>query len=230
MKFVRVLTAAAALAAFAPAAMADKKSEAYVEVNANSVLKVLNDKTLTDPQREAKFSEYMNLFAHMPSIARRVLGAQGRSISQADFDRYYKIFQTYAMEVYEVHLDQFRGESIRVVGSKDEDSRRSTVTSVIKSSQTGQDTKVYWDVLMSQDGKTYRVRDVGIDLGGSVLWLAQEQQAQFESVLDRNNGNIDKLIDRINAMLADMDARKRDGRGSAYKPRATAGASGGKAG
>ena len=74
-------------------------------------------------------------------------------------------------------------------------------------------------MLASQDGKTYRVRDVGIDLGGSVLWLAQEQQAQFESYLDRNNGDVDKLIGRINVMLADMEARKRDGRGSAYKPR-----------
>ena len=86
------------------------------------------------------------------------------------------------------------------------DARRSTIESLIKSSQTGKDTKVYWDVLMSQDGKTYRVRDVGLDLGGSVLWLAQEQQAQFESFLDRNNGKIDKLIERINRMLADMDA------------------------
>jgi phospholipid transport system substrate-binding protein len=218
VKFIRILAAAAVLG-FAPAAFADKKSEAYVETKANEVLMVLNDKTLTDAQREAKFSQYMNQFAHMPSIARRVLGAQGRSLSEAEFNRYFDIFQTYAMEVYEVHLDQFRGKAIKVNGSKDEDARRSTVESTIVSSQTGKDTKVYWDVLASQDGKTYRVRDVGIDLGGSVLWLAQEQQAQFESFLDRNNGDIDKLIGRIKQMLADMEARKKDGRGSAYKVR-----------
>jgi len=218
VKFIRILAAAAVLSS-APAAFADKKSEAYVEAKANEVLMVLNDKTLTDVQREAKFSQYMNQFAHMPSIARRVLGAQGRSLSEAEFNRYFDIFQTYAMEVYEVHLDQFRGKAIKVNGSKDEDARRSTVESTIVSSQTGKDTKVYWDVLASQDGKTYRVRDVGIDLGGSVLWLAQEQQAQFESFLDRNNGDIDKLIGRIKQMLADMEARKKDGRGSAYKVR-----------
>lgn len=216
---IKNLLAAAAFAAISPAAFADKKSEAFVQANANTVLQVLNDEGLSDAQREAKFSEYMHQFAHMPSIARRVLGAQGRNLSQADFDRYYKIFETYSIEVYQVHFDQFRGQSIKVIGSKDEDPRRSTVESLIKSSQTGRDTKVYWDVLRSQDGKTYRVRDVGIDLGGSVLWLAQEQQAQFESFLDRNNGSIDKLIGRINVMLADMDARKKDGRGSAYKPR-----------
>jgi phospholipid transport system substrate-binding protein len=215
---VKQLLAAAALVAISPAAFADKKSEAYVEKNANAVLQVLNDKSTTVEQRKQKFAEYMHTFAHMPSIARRVLGAEGRALSEADFDKYYKAFETYAMEVYEVHLDQFRGEAIKVTGSRDDDARRSTVESVIKSSQTGQDTKVFWDVLMSQDGKSYRVRDVGIDIGGSVLWLAQEQQAQFESYLGRNNGNVDKLIARMNEMLADMEARKKDGRGSAYKP------------
>lgn len=213
---VRSLAAAALIAVATPAAFADKRSEAYVETNANSVLQVLNDKTLNDAQRETKFGEYMNKFAHMPTIARRVLGVNGRSISEADFEKYFKVFQNYALEVYEVHFDEFRGEKLRVIGSKDEDDRRSTVATLIKSSKTGKDTKVYWDVLRSQDGQSYRVRDVGIDLGGSTLWLAQEQQAQFESFLNRNNGNIDKLIGRINVLLADMEARKKDGRGSAF--------------
>ena len=214
---MRFLAAAIALVAATPAAFADKKSEAYVQANANSVLQALNDKSIDQKAREAKFVEYMNRFAHMPTIARRVLGVNGRSVSQSDFDKYYKTFEHYAMEVYQVHFDQFRGEELRVTGSKDEDDRRSTVESIIKSSQTGKDTKVYWDVLRSQDGASYRVRDVGIDLGGSVLWLAQEQQAQFESYLNRNGGSIDKLIGRINVLLADMEARKKDGRGSALK-------------
>ena len=214
---MRSLAAAALLAVAAPVAFADKKSESYVETNANFVLQVLNDKSLNDAQREAKFGEYMNKFAHMPTIARRVLGVNGRSISTTDFDKYFTVFQNYALEVYEVHFDEFRGEKLRVLGSKDEDDRRSTVATLIKSSKTGKDTKVYWDVLKSQDGQSYRVRDVGIDLGGSTLWLAQEQQAQFEAYLNRNGGNIDKLIGRINVLLGDLEARKKDGRGSAYK-------------
>lgn len=209
--------AVAVAAAAAPAAFADKKSEAYVQTNANAVLSVLNDRSLSPDAREQKFGEYMNKFAHMPSIARRVLGSNGRTLSEADFNKYYRIFETYALEVYQVHFDQFRGESLRVTGSRDDGPQRSTVESVIRSSQTGKDTKVYWDVLLSQDGKSYRVRDVGIELGGSVLWLAQEQQAQFVNYLDRNNGDINKLIGRINVLLADMEARKKDGRGSAYK-------------
>lgn len=217
MKLRSMLAALAVTAAIAPAAVADKKSEAFVQTNANSVLNVLNDRSLTAEAREKKFGEYMNQFANMQSIARRVIGTSSKSLSQAEFDRYYKVFEHYALEVYQVHFDQFRGASLRVTGSKDDGPQRSTVESVIKSSQTGKDTKVFWDVLLSNDGKSYRVRDVGIELGGSVLWLAQEQQAQFVNYLDRNNGSIDKLIGRINVLLADMEARKKDGRGSAYK-------------
>lgn len=217
MKLKSMLTAAILIAATSPAAFADKKSEAYVEANANNVLSVLNDKTLSNDVREKKFGDFMNTFANMPSIARRVIGHNANDLSDAEFNRYYKAFETYALEVYQVHFDQFRGEKIRVTGSKDDGPQRSTVESVIRSSQTGKDTKVYWDVLMSKDGKSYRVRDVGIELGGSTLWLAQEQAAQFINYLDRNNGSIDKLIARINVLLADMEARKKDGRGSAYK-------------
>lgn len=217
MKLKSMLTAAVLIAATSPAAFADKKSEAYVEANANTVLAVLNDKSLSNDVREKKFGDYMNTFANMPSIARRVIGHNANDLSEAEFNRYYKAFETYALEVYQVHFDQFRGEKIRVTGSKDDGPQRSTVESVIRSAQTGKDTKVYWDVLMSKDGRSYRVRDVGIELGGSTLWLAQEQAAQFINYLDRNNGSIDKLIARINVLLADMEARKKDGRGSAYK-------------
>ena len=209
--FLRIaasLALGASVLAAAPAAFADKKSEAYVETNANAVLKVLNDKSLTDSARSQKFGEYMHKFAYVPDIARRALGASGRSLPKADFDRYYKAFERYAIAVYETQLDQFRGEAIKVTGSRDDDARRSTVRSVIKSSSTGRDIEVLWDVLASQDGQNYRVRDVGLNMNGSVLWLAQDQQAQFEAFLDRNNGDINKLIARIDQMTADLKSRK----------------------
>jgi phospholipid transport system substrate-binding protein len=88
------------------------------------------------------------------------------------------------------------------------------VKTTIRNSETGKDTQVIWDVLAAQDGKSYRVRDVGLNINGSVLWLAQDQQAQFEVFLDRNNGDVNKLIGRINQMIADMEQRKKSGAGS----------------
>jgi ABC-type transporter MlaC component len=110
--FKSLAFAAAAIVAMAPAAFADKKSEAYVEQQANAVLKVLNDASITDEQRKVKFAEYMHKFANFPNIARRVLGAEGRSLTQAEFDRYYKTFEQYAMSVYEVQLQGHQGDRL----------------------------------------------------------------------------------------------------------------------
>lgn len=220
MKLFRTLTpgaflgAALALSALAAApAFADKKVETYVEANANDVLRVLNDKSLTGDARKQKFSDAMHKFANVRGIARRVLGQYGRTYPDGDpkFEQYYKTFETYAMAVYQVQLDQFRGEAIKVTGSTDLDPRRSQVATLVKNSSTGKDTKVVWDVLQSADGQNYRVRDVGIDLGGQTLWLASEQQAQFEALLDRNSGKMDPLVKRINDMIAEMDAKAKAG-------------------
>jgi hypothetical protein len=62
---------------------------------------------------------------------------------------------------------------------------------------------------MSQDGQTYRVRDVGVTLGGSVVWLAQDQQTQFEAVLDRNHGDINKLTETIRQRTAEIVSRRK---------------------
>jgi phospholipid transport system substrate-binding protein len=201
----------AALLSSAPAAFADRKSESFVEANASSVLKALNDRSITNDQRSERFGAYMNQFAHLPSIARRVLGVHGRGLSEAEFNTYFAAFEKYAMAVYEVQLDQFRGADIKVTGSTDIDARRSQVRTLIRSTQSGRDTEVVWDVLAAQDGKSYRVRDVGLNLDGSLLWLAQDQQAQFEAFLDRNNGDVNKLVAKINQMTLDLEARKRAG-------------------
>jgi len=169
-----VMTAATASLVGAAPAFADKKAEAYVETNANEVLKVLNEKTLTDEGRRTTFNDAMHKFANVRAIARRVLGQYGRNFPDGDpkFETYYKTFEVYALNVYEVQLDVFRGEAIKVTGSTDLDARRSQVETTIKNSGTGKNTKVVWDVLQSTDGQNYRVRDVGISLGGAVLWLA----------------------------------------------------------
>ncbi|MCA8904630.1 MAG: ABC transporter substrate-binding protein, partial [Hyphomonas sp.] len=61
--------ALAAFAALALPAMADAKTEAYVQKNASDVLASLNDPTLNADQRTAKFNAYMDQFTDMEAVA-----------------------------------------------------------------------------------------------------------------------------------------------------------------
>lgn len=210
MKFLRPIASAAVLAAAVGAApaFADEKSEKYVEQKANYVLNVLNDDALNDDARAAKFSEFMNTFADFRAIARRVLGPTTRQMSESQLEAYYKAFEEYAVAVYQDQLDQFRGEEIRVTGSRDLSDRNSHVASMIKSSDTGKDVEVIWDVLESRDGSKYLVRDVALNIGGNnQFWLAVDQHQDFQAFLKRNNNDIDALIKNIKEMTATMNAR-----------------------
>lgn len=208
MKLLQMIAAAFVLAFATPASFADSKAESFVQQNANVALSVLNDKTLSSSQREAKFGEYMDRFASMEAIARRVIGLKAREMSEPEFRRYFAKFRAYSLSVYQVHFDQFRGEALRVTGSKPGDvPKQWIVESVIASSQTGKDTKVYWDVIQSKDGNSYRVRDIGIDLGGSPRWLAVEQTEEFAKFLSAPGSSMDKLLVRMDQLVAE-NARK----------------------
>ena len=58
-------------------------------------------------------------------------------------------------------------------------------------------TKIDWRLIKKQDGnfKIFDIRVVGI-------WMAQEQRSTFTSFLSKNNGNIDKLMDRLKKQLS----------------------------
>ena len=207
------LTAASSLPAFA-----DTASEIFVEKNANNVLATLNQPTLSDEERTQKFNKYMFEFSDIRRIARFVLGRHGRGLNKDEFSTYFDAFNSYALAVYEAQLDQFRGEEIEVVGSVDlrDDGSDSIVQTQLKSGRTGELMDVEWRVRKKRGTDLYRVLDVALNLDGSQIWLAREQQAQFVSVLDRANGDIDVLVTRINEMTEKLMEEKK----SAKQPEA----------
>ncbi len=215
MKIWKHLTISAGLmVAAAMPALADDVAEKYVYENANAVLQTLNQPSLSDADRTAQFVTYMDTFSDIDKIARYVLGSTARELSDAEFDEYLTAFKTYAMAVYEVELDKFRGENVEVVSSYDYDNSTkydiSDVETKVRSAQTGEDMTIEWRVQKrkTEDASAYKVMDVALDLNGSQVWLGAMQRAQFESILKRSNFDINVLIDRINGMTAKLQASK----------------------
>ena len=195
--FRKTLAAISLAALVAMPALADAKTEAYVQENASEVLQTLNDPSLNADERTAKFNEYMDEFTDMRAVANFAIGKYARRFGEDELERYRSAFRTYALTVYEVQLDQYRGEAVRVTGSTDRNERDSIVDTVIKRAD-GQDMDVRWRVLL-RNGQ-YQVVDVALSLEGNLIWLAIEQRAQFLALLDRTNGSADELITKINGM------------------------------
>lgn len=200
------LAASVLLASAAAPALADARTEAYVQTNASEVLQTLNNPKLSAAERTAAFSTYMDKFTNLDAVSNFVIGKYSRRFTEAELKKYRKSFREYALAVYESELDAYRGEAVIVKSSVDRSETDSIVNTVIKR-QDGKDMDVRWRV-QGKEG-SYQVVDVALNLEGNLIWLAIEQRAQFIALLDKNNGSADALIRKVDSMTADLKAKTR---------------------
>jgi phospholipid transport system substrate-binding protein len=186
-------------------AFADTQTEEYVRTNANDVLASLNTPGLSAAERRVQFQTYMDEFTNLDAVARFVIGKYAKRFSDEEMEAYLETFRNYALVVYEFYFNEYRGRDVKVVGSTDRNARDSIVdTEIVRAD--GQELEVRWRVL-NRGGK-YQVVDVALNAEGNLIWLAIEQQAQFLSILDQNNGSSEALIAKINSMTADLVAQR----------------------
>jgi phospholipid transport system substrate-binding protein len=203
--------AAAALALTAPTASAarNQEAEAYVNIHANAALNSLSNRSSADARQQA-FSQLMARFADVPRIATFVLGRYSTQLrADADLRReWQQTFLDYSNAVYEDQLDRYRGNEIRVTGSVE----RVPGTDVIVRTEVmprgaNRPLPVQWRIL--KQGAAWKVLDVSLVLDGNEIWLAQQQQRDFLSQLDRSGGNIRTLIASVRETTATMRQRIR---------------------
>lgn len=205
MMFRSLILSASMLAVSAVPAFADAKTEEYVRTNANEVLASLNAPGLTAAERRGQFQSYMDEFANLDAVAKFVIGKYAKRFTDEEMELYLSTFRSYALVVYEFYFNEYRGQDVKVVGSTDRNARDSIVdTEIVRAD--GQELEVRWRVL-NRGGK-YQVVDVALNAEGNLIWLAIEQQAQFLSILDKNNGSVDALVAKINSMTDDLIAQR----------------------
>lgn len=199
------ILSATMLAFTALPAFADTQTEEYVRTNANDVLASLNTPGLSAAERRVQFQTYMDEFTNLDAVARFVIGKYAKRFSDEEMEAYLETFRNYALVVYEFYFNEYRGRDVKVVGSTDRNARDSIVdTEIVRAD--GQELEVRWRVL-NRGGK-YQVVDVALNAEGNLIWLAIEQQAQFLSILDQNNGSSEALIAKINSMTEDLIAQR----------------------
>jgi len=205
MKIAQGLIGLVVAALVALPALAATDKEAFVRENGQQVLEALNDESLDAEARTAQFGTYMEEFTDIDAVSNFVIGKYARRFSDSELANYREAFKRYALAVYEVELDRYRGEEINVTGSTERNERDAIVETVIRRSD-GQELEVLWRV-MNRGG-------VALNIEGNLIWLAIEQRAQLLAVLDRNNGRAEAVVEKLNQMTEKLEAEKRAARGA----------------
>ncbi len=199
------LISAAMLAFAATPAFADTSTEEYVRTNANDVLSSLNAPDLDSAERRVAFRSYMDEFANLDAVAKFTIGKYSKRFTPEEMDAYIASFREYALAIYELYFNEYKGRDVTVTGSIDRNSRDSIVDTKILRAD-GKEMEVRWRVL-NRGGK-YQVVDIALNADGNLIWLAIEQQAQFIALLDKTNGSAEALIKKVDEMTVTVNSKQ----------------------
>jgi phospholipid transport system substrate-binding protein len=188
-----VLSACIGLVALASAgpALADRDAETFAQGLIDRGVGILRN--TSDPQRRAKFREFILAYADARKTAMFALGNYRRGANEADVEAFVRAFTDYATAVYESRLDQYKGQTLKVTGSIDNKPGDVTVNMVVVDPGAREPLRVAFRLLGSAGN--YRFVDIQV-LG---IWLSVEQREQFAGFLSKNNGNIPALSTHLNA-------------------------------
>ena len=188
------LVAAASVAHAQPAR--DPSAEAFVGQEAQQALHILNGGGSVSAKK-AQFRQFVDQAADVGRITRFVLGRYARTVTPAQYSAFSVAFRDYADSVYEARLGQYRGEGLRVTGSKVHTPTDVVVGTEVVGGASGRHDAVSWRVQKGADGN-WRVVDVNV----AGVWLAITEQQDFVSTLNNNRGDIDVLIAQLRSRAA----------------------------
>jgi phospholipid transport system substrate-binding protein len=180
----------------------DPGAEAFVQTKAQKVISVLANKGMSEAQKKQVFHQAVDELADVPKVTNFVLGKYARTITPDQRARFTPVFRTYAENVYQSRIDDYRGEQLKVTGSVVRKPGDVIVNSTIAGGQLSQPVQVSWRVLGG--GQTWKVVDVQF----KGIWLAITQQQDFVSTIDNAGGNIDVLINQLQKGGSGPSARR----------------------
>jgi phospholipid transport system substrate-binding protein len=183
-QFVLSAACLVGLTAAAPwPALASSSAEAYINQLGNGVIAAANSGSVD------RFRALLRQNADIPAIALFSLGPYRRNLPASRRTEYYRLVERHISGVFAAHTGKLKGQRLTVSGS------RGASDSIIVASRLeqpgGRSVPVLWRVV--QRGGAFKIFDVSVD----GVWLANTQKTSFTSVLQRNNGSVDALMDYL---------------------------------
>ena len=170
--------------------------EDYVTYIAHETLNVLGNKNKSNDEKINNITDIFLSNLAVKEISLFVLGPYRRNLDSGQKTKYINLIKRFVSEIYSIRLASFPSGDFSILNSTDNGRSGIIVKTTIQFSDDPNPTKIDWRLIKKQDGdfKIFDIRVVGI-------WMAQEQRSTFTSFLGKNNGNIDKLMDRLEEQL-----------------------------
>lgn len=182
-------------------ARADAPADAakFVGDMINQALDVLRDSQISTQDRNQRFTALLTADFDIPRISRFVLGRYWITASDAEREEFGRLFQRWVVRTYSARLDEYAGETVKVVGTKPQSETDIVVETEVIHPSGAPPAKLDWLVRHKDD--SFKVVDV--DVEGVSMALTEKEE--FASVIQRNGGTVADLNKALQDKLASGD-------------------------
>lgn len=194
------LSLAGAVLSLAPgrAALASIEEEAasFLSDLGTKAIAELTDRGLSDQERVDRFRALLVEGVSFPLIAQQVLGPYWRESSDAQRTEFSAVLRETLIGRFVEVFEDYEGESFEVAStrtSSKDDTLVAATTEVI--APNGETAKLEW--FMKRFDQGFRIYDVTVE----GVRLSASLKDEYDSVLVKNDGNVDSLIQQLKAKL-----------------------------
>ena len=169
------------------------KTSLWVENIGKNTLSILGEQSIENKKKEILLEEIFIKNLDIRRISLFVLGPYRKDLDKESSGKYFQSIEDFISKVYAKRLLSYPSGNIKIIKNEDKGKRGKIVYSSIQFNDRPKPISIDWWVIKNRYGinKVFDIRISGI-------WMAQEQRSTFTSFLSKNDGDIKKLIERLN--------------------------------
>lgn len=186
--FIAAIIGATALMASHPVdALEIDDAKAHVQETLNDILELLRQPG-TGESRASQLQSIMESRANVPLLARFSAGRAWREMDKGQQTEFVQAFSRYIAVTYSRRFDEYSGDPKIEIGKTTDAGRKGILVESPISVPNGEPVAVEW--LVSDRGGRVEVVDLIIE----GISMAATQREEINAMLEKRNGNVDKLI------------------------------------
>ena len=169
--------------------------EVFVQSTVNRASKILTEEI----SKEQKMKELQNIAkdtVDIRGIGFYTLGPIRKSLNDANKKKYISLFEQYFLKSFSSRLAEYTNPEIDVFNKEILNNNYTIVNSILKSTKDRPEIKIDWRIY-TKDPEKPLIRDLIIE----GLSLARTQKEEFNSVLQSNDNDIEKLFITLESFI-----------------------------
>ena len=173
-----------------------QEARSFVVALADRTIESLTEKEIDKKERRNRFRALMLEYFAFKSIAKWVLGRYWRRANEAQREEFMVLFEDLLVVVYADRFAKYSGLRLDVGKSEIRGANDILVHSILKRSKGVKSVGVIWRVRRSRD--KFKI----VDLMVEGLSMGLTQQKEFSSVIRKNGGKVQGLIEELRKRVA----------------------------